>query len=344
MWKKQLAIRLGIAISLLAFGTYSYAEEEPPPATCTLSKSIVRAQKLLRSENFLPSRPLQSSNVNAVREMRDLVQGMAQSEAPEVRLRAMESCVQPVSSDDFMLLLTGVADPDPRVRHAAQEQLDKIEKTKLAETFLQAIVTQNAPLWRGFKEAMPQIAPRIETYMATIYQDNTESTERRCAAATALAWTALPKVHDILAAPIYEADPTLAQHAAQALLSLHDTRSVPVWCDVLQHPGSILHPYAVQGLGELGGEQAFDTLLDVAKGNLQVSSAIQRTAIQTLAQWPRAQSVPVLIEILETQRPLRRTIIEALRQRTGVPLGDTIEEWLAWWHEVAPLPPEPPPQ
>lgn len=256
---------------------------------------------------------------------------MAKSEDPEVRRRAVEALTRGSDVPTLRDLLWALGDEDAGVRAVALKKIAPLSPTALLEGALDILLENDADSVYALDRALPELPSGVSDEFARVFRDANQPIPLRRAAAYALGKLRAPGIAGELADGTADPEATFAVSCALALFALRDTTTITRWIPLAQHRDISIAWLAIQALTELGGREAFSALANFANGTTPVDPQLVSVALNGISAWPLTDSVPVLIDCMYRNPGYRHIAAALLQARTGVPLGNSADEWKNWY-------------
>lgn len=313
--------------------------------TTGMGASVERAMHLLLESPVVwetpPPREIDGGGGGSA-EGNPVVWGQAHSMDTQARLRAVEAMLDAVARENQPLsdeLLWALADPNESVRRAAAQGIQQLPEEalsqgavmRLQEYVLSVFASMEAPLITELDKALPYLRRRLAQPMMNLLQSTGETTVRRRAAAYSLGRMGVEEARELLVRGAWAEDEALAWSCAEGLLLLEGRASLQDWLPMLEHPQQGIRYMAVRALGQLGGPEALQALRALLLDDGEVEYNLRAQALQVAATLPKQDAVPLLIAVLEQAPGFRTAAANYLRQITQQEIGDSPEDWRAWY-------------
>lgn len=258
-----------------------------------------------------------------------LLHQMSTTDSPELRRRAAE--VWPISVEDeetIKGIIRALNDPADIVRMGARQRLSAIQADALFAYVMRTMTAGALEDVGALDAALPEMGDILDTFMIETIRTALETREHKCIALYCLGRTKSTQATPLLFDLTWGSDAELSKFAIDALDSAMPPGSTPQWIALLEHPDSYFKAKAVHALASLREPGSFDKLRQITLG--QLYPELQVTAFNAVSDYPNESLVPLLIEIMETNRSLASRALQLLRQRTDMDLGSHPGPWREW--------------
>ncbi|HPO17330.1 MAG TPA: HEAT repeat domain-containing protein [Candidatus Hydrogenedentes bacterium] len=270
-----------------------------------------------------------------------LLKRMENSEDPVLRMRAIEGWSSINSSEAPDHLLKAITDPEAEIREVAAHALRRTgEKPvptpleeKLANRVLEIINGGDESATTALSSILPEFRRMIGARMCSIAGSEKEPMPRRCAAAYCLGQMRLNDAEPVLVKGTASEDAEFVRVCADSLHRLGNESCLPVWGELVLHDDPEVRGIAVEALADLGGARALDILARLVLQGIPADQELQQQAFQSLSRWSNPEIVPILVACLDNNPVLGPKAMQALRERTGLDLGNTPKAWKDWYAE-----------
>ena len=270
-----------------------------------------------------------------------LLRRMAESENPAARRRASEAW--PVSDEvmrDLNALVYALADPDPGVRDGAVGRIRAIAPAEVFGFTMRVMVAGDAEQVRALESALPLLSDLLEPFMLETLRTEIETSQHRRIAAFCLGRMGAHRAIDALAEHAWNEDALISRASVDALYAIASPAAETHWMKLLEHAELYFRVQAVRALAVIGSPSAFARLRQIILS--EGEETVQSEALAMIADYPGEQLLPLLVEILEINAPLRTRALQLLRARSGLELGARPSDWRAWVNAFLAGPPPSP--
>lgn len=270
-----------------------------------------------------------------------LLKRMENSEDPALRMRAIEGWSSINSSEAPDHLLKAITDPEEEIREAAAHALRRMgEKPvptpleeKLTTHVLEVLNGSDEPAKTALRSILPEFRRMIGARMSAIAGSDKEPMPQRCAAAYCLGQMRYTDAEPVLVKGTASENVELVRVCADSLHRLGNESCLPIWAELVQHDDSEVRSIAVEALTDLGGPRALDILAHLVLQGIPANRELQQQAFQSLSRWSNTEIVPILVACLDRNPSLAPMALQALRERTGLDLGQAPKAWKDWYAE-----------
>ena len=269
-----------------------------------------------------------------------ILRRMLETETPELRMLAAETW--PISEEDaeaVRLLIGQLSDPSAIVRSGARQRLSEVEKSQVFAYTMRTLSSGTLTDVTALNNALPMLGDFLNPLLIETLRTELETEEHRRLAAYCLGRTGAREAKDLLTENLRGENTDLARTCLDALATLLPPGTTPTWLELLDHADPYFKTRAVRALAALGEPGSFEALRSIVLG--QSYPDMQGTALQAVQNYPAEMLVPLLIEVMETNRSLAPRALQALRNRTGIDLGHRPGPWREWLNNQLAGPPAP---
>lgn len=304
-----------------------------PPAPPVLRAPFERTPLRLPPAEPLTARSLPDEQSTTPAVLPPVLARMARSEDPELRRRSIEgiATLPPHVAATHLLLLT--ADPDAEVRAAAIAGMSELDPAATRDRLLDLLSTEEGNALLNADGVLQPLGPALGTVMLAVFQDATQTDERRALAAYCLGQMRHGEAVHPLRDALWSDTSNLAYASLDALYWIDDPRMEQDWMRLAEYQDPWVQSYATAALSRAASPNGIETLYRLAAGLLTTDHDVQQQALNGLSNWPAAIVVPYLIEILRSNPVLEGATIDALRKVAGVDVGKYPTSWFEWYRE-----------
>ncbi len=264
-------------------------------------------------------------------ESRALLFRMRDSNEPEARARALEMLpLNEAKAADLERLFFAAEDPQPSVQQAAWSSLDRCAEKDLFAYTIRTLAWGTSDRVRSLDAALPRLGVRLEKMMTATLETELETPRHRRAAAYCLGRSGGESAAPLLAKYARSEQGDLAQTCAVGLSMLRSPGALRDWEAMLAHQDATIRIIAVRALADLETQPAKQALLETAEGKREAGRPAEQEAVRAVGQWPDADSIPSLIDIMRLNKPLNSLAARLLHEKTGQSFGTSPEPWDAW--------------
>ena len=141
-----------------------------------------------------------------------------------------------------------------------------------------------------------------------------------------------PRSFDALMKALKDEFPNVRARAAEALAEMNDPRAIEPLMAALKDKNSYVRWHVVDALKELAGPRAVEPLIATLSDEDHIT---RRRSIYALGELKDARAVKPLIDLLEDEdHVIRMDAREALRNITGMKLGEDPKKWREWMEKI----------
>lgn len=264
-------------------------------------------------------------------EARALLFRMRDSDDPQVRARALEMLpLDEAKASDLERLFFAAQDPQPSMQQAAWTSLDRCPEKDLFAYAIRTLAWGAEDRVRPLDAALPRLGARLEKLMTATLEAEIEAPRHRRAAAYCLGRSGAEAAAPLLAKHAQTGQGDLAQTCAVALSMLRSPGALRDWEAMLTHQDTVIRTIAVRALADLDTQPARRALFETAAGKREAGRPAEQEAARMIAQWPEADSIPALIDIMRVNTPLNSLAAKLLHDKTGQSFGASPETWDRW--------------
>ncbi len=338
---------LGVTVLMLCGMLAAPAQGTPPvvpgrdtgPTAATSSPNAASAPESKVPQAF-PTVPGRTGPVKSEKlwkgaapdwEARALLFRMRDSDDPQVRARALEMLpLNEAKASDLERLFFAAQDPQPSMQQAAWSSLDRCPEKDLFAYVIRTLAWGTEDRVRPLDAALPRLGPRLEKMMTATLEAEIEAPRHRRAAAYCLGRSGIEAAAPLLSKYAQSEQGDLAQTCAVALSMLRSPGTLRDWEAMLTHQDTVIRTIAVRALADLDTTPARRALFETASGKREAGRPAEQEAARMVGQWPEADSIPALIDIMRMNTPLNSLVAKLLREKTGQNLGTSPESWDRW--------------
>ena len=269
-----------------------------------------------------------------------LIRRMAESESPDLRMRAMEAW--PLSEDasrDLREIILRLSDPNPMVRASSRQRLRNTDAALVFSYVMRTMTGGSLDAVRELDAALPSMDDDLALYLVETLRTELETPLHKRIAAYCLGRMGAYDASDALAEFLWSDDADLARACLDAMAGLLSPGSTPHWLTLLDHPDYYFKATAVRALAALGNPKALETLRGILLGNAHPD--VRQDALRAVSEYPPVTLFPLLIEIMEMNPALSASALAMLRRQSGMDLGRHPAPWREWWGQVTAPPSSP---
>jgi hypothetical protein len=257
----------------------------------------------------------------------------AQSSDPDLRRRAIEALESLPAAAALSKLLPFLEDSNDEVRAHAVSALSTQPEDALAEAIIATLSAGAPESWYGWESPLPQLAPKLGSYFMAMLQDAERPPADLAWAAYCLGRMRVPESYDLLVHHLREGATEVAYACVEALYWLDDPRAADEWFRLSTDTDPWVQWMVVSALSRLQSARSLDTLYGFASGQLLSPQSIQELALDGIARFPAADSIPRLIDVLRFNRAMEAQTIDLLIALTGENLGTSATNWITGFEQ-----------
>lgn len=263
---------------------------------------------------------------------------------PKTRLRALEGLAQSLSDENTDGFVAALADPSPDVAGFAARTLLEIDSDILFEKIIAFVSEADDAHLQAMASALPVLRDPLEKRMLSTLENQEETPKRRMAAAFCLGRMGCVAAAHPLAEVAWSDNLELSLTCLYALASLPEPAVVYYLFTLASHPTAEVRVEALRALTTISGPEAINAIGRVAIERPAKDIALSKQAVAILANMPDLKTtIPLLIETMRRNLPVRADAGAALRRVTGQRFGNFPTDWTDWWNQAKELLDAPPP-
>jgi len=255
----------------------------------------------------------------------------AESDDVETRLRALEGLARSGESSSIDAFLDALSDPSEEIRTLAGQFLAKCDANAVCEKVLLDLADPFSDAFAATSEVLPELKELIEDELLRVMQSDTESSQRRMAAAYALGRIGTVGAIPSLAELAWSGNDALSVTCANALCSIRDPLVLSALVRLVEYPVRDVQIASLAAMVAVGGKEPMEALAHVAVEPPNQDSELSRCAVRLMGASGDEQVVPLLVDVLQKNGEVRGAAVQALRQLTGEYAGDTGQDWAEWY-------------
>lgn len=255
----------------------------------------------------------------------------AESDDVETRLRALEGLARSDDSSNIEAFLDALSDPSEEIRTLAGQVLAKCDASAVCEKVLLNLAVPFSDEFATTSEVLPDLKELIEDELLRVMQSDTESSQRRMAAAYALGRVGAVGAIPSLAELAWSGADALSVTCANALCSIRDPLALSALIHLVEYPIRDVQIAALAAMMSVGGKEPMEALAHVAVEPPNQDGELARYAVRLMGASEDEQVIPLLVDVLQKNGEVRGAAVQALRQLTGEYAGDTAQDWAEWY-------------
>lgn len=259
---------------------------------------------------------------------------MLRSDAPEIRMRALEGLAASGSPQAAAWCIWALTDSDPDVRETARASLRQLRSDDLANAVIAVIGWGDAAEATALVTALPSLRGVLEPNLLERFQSSDTSRIERIAGAFCLGRMGSRLASEMLAQAVWSDDAELSAYCADALMNIDDPSLLRHFARMSTHESPSIRIVAYQGLARIGGPEAHRIIADAAAGKTESDTPARRIAVRMLGYVGDHTSVELLMGHIRARNQFARPAIDALATLTGLSNSLARERWIEWYDEV----------